>query len=276
VTAYLRPRSLAEAVDARATHGDWLILAGGTDALVSANHKPAPVGILDLWRLPELGQLGLDAERREVTIGAGATWLEIQRSAEVLRHLPILAAAAREIGALQIQARGTIGGNVVTASPVGDSLPVLLALEAEVMLASPRGARRVAYRDFITGRRTTAMLGDELLAAVCVPLPSATTQLRWRKVGTRRAQSISKVMAAAAIDVEHGVVRRAVLGMGAMADRPIRLAAVEAAVQGLPWSQCAEAARAIMPQAVSPISDLRSTRDYRLEVATNLVARFFS
>ena len=276
MTAYLRPRSLAEAVAARAAEPGYLVLAGGTDLMVNAMHRPAPAGLIDLWRLPGAGEISLDAERGQLAIGAGATWLQVQRHPLVVRHAAILAAAAREIGALQIQARGTIGGNVANSSPVGDSLPVLLALEAELELCSVRGTRRLPYREFCTGYRTTALGADELVSAVLVPVAAPAVRLFWRKVGTRRAQSISKVMAAAAIHLEDGVVRRATVAFGAVADRPVRLAGVEAAVVGLAPAQAAEAARAAVAGAIAPISDVRSTSDYRLQVAENLAARMFS
>ena len=218
MTAYLRPRSLAEAVAARAAEPGYLVLAGGTDLMVNANHRPAPAGLIDLWRLPGAGEISLDAERGQLAIGAGATWLQVQRHPLVVRHAAILAAAASEIGALQIQARGTIGGNVANSSPVGDSLPVLLALEAELELCSVRGTRRLPYREFCTGYRTTALGADELVSAVLVPVAAPAVRLFWRKVGTRRAQSISKVMAAAAIHLEDGVVRRATVAFGAVAE----------------------------------------------------------
>lgn len=274
MTGYLRPRDLKEALEDRAAHADWLVLAGGTDALVSASHRPEPAGILDLWRLPELG--GIRAQEGTIVLGAGATWLEVQRDAAVQQHLPILVAAAKEIGALQIQARGTVGGNIANSSPVGDSLPVFLALEAELELASVRGSRRVAYHQFCTGYRKTVLGADELITAVHVPVPSASVRQRWRKVGTRRAQSISKVMGAAAIHMEGDVIGRAVVALSAVAERPIRIAAVEAAVAGLSLEKAAEAARAAMAGTISPISDLRSSKDYRLQVAENLVARFFA
>lgn len=282
---YLRPRSLAEALELRAEHpatSGWIVLAGGTDALVSASHRPEPAGILDLWRLGELGGIRAERDRRghgageHIVLGAGVTWLEVQRSPLVLHHLPILAEAAREIGALQIQARGTIGGNIATSSPVGDSLPVLLALEAELELASVRGARRLPYHQFCTGYRKTELAADELVTAVHIPMPAHGVRQRWRKVGTRRAQSISKVMGAAAIAVEGDIVRRACVALSAVADRPIRVTAVEEAVAGVPWAKAAEAARAAVAGAIKPITDLRSSREYRVQVAENLVARFFS
>ena len=274
-TAYLRPRDLGEAIAVRAAQPSWMVLAGGTDLMVSASHKPVPPGILDLWRLPGLGTI-TDGEGDSLVIGAGATWLEVGRDARVTTTWSPLALAAREIGALQIQARGTLGGNVGNSSPVGDSLPVLLALDAEIEVASARGRRRVPYAAWCTGYRTTALAADELIVAAHLPRPAPGTHLAWRKVGTRRAQSISKVMGAAAVRLEDDVVVDARVALGAVADRPIRIAAVEQAVRGLTLAAAAEAARAAMRGAIRPIDDIRSSASYRDSVAENLVARFFS
>ncbi len=274
MTAYVRPKSVKEALEVRAANPSWMVLAGGTDLMVNANHKADPAGILDLWRLEEL--CFIRADRDKVSIGAGATWWEIENHAVIGNRLSPLAAAAREIGALQIQARGTLGGNVGTSSPVGDSLPALLALDAEIEVASVRGRRRIPYSEYCTGYRTTQLAADELIVAAHLPLPESTTSLVWRKVGTRRAQSISKVMGAAAITVDGGTVVSARVAFGAIADRPIRVTAIEEAVKGLRiGAQAAEAARMAMRASIKPIDDVRSTASYRREVAENLVARFF-
>jgi CO/xanthine dehydrogenase FAD-binding subunit len=273
---FVRPRDLSEALATRAAHPDWMVLAGGTDLMVNANHKPEPAGILDLWRLSELSAIA--STEGGVTIGAGATWLEVQRHSAIVETFRPLAEAAREIGALQIQARATLGGNIGTSSPVGDSLPVLLAFDAELELASVRGRRRVPYREFCTGYRTTQLAGDELVVAahLSAPDPKARQRRAWRKVGTRRAQSISKVMGAAVIDLDGSVVRWARVALGAVADRPLRITAVEDIVRGIPLAHAAEAARAALRGAIVPIDDVRSTASYRREVAENLVASFFS
>lgn len=274
MTNYVRPRDLDEAVATRAAHPDWMVLAGGTDLMVNANHRPVPAGILDLWRLPGLG--GITTSDGRITIGAGTTWSEVERHPDVRAQLLPLAQAAREIGALQIQARGTLGGNVGTSSPVGDSLPVLLALDATLVLAGPRGRREVPYRSFCTGYRKTELAADELIVAAVIPIPSAGTRTTWRKVGTRRAQSISKVMGAASITLDGSTVVDARVALGAVADRPIRVAEVEAAVRGLPLAQAADAARTALRGAIRPIDDVRSTSTYRRDVAENIVARFFT
>ena len=275
MTDYIRPRDLNEALAARAQHPDWMVLAGGTDLMVTANHRPVPVGIIDLWRLPALGGISL-VDGGAVRIGAGTTWYEVENHPAILESWLPLALAAREIGALQIQMRGTLGGNVGNSSPVGDSLPVLLALDAELELASTRGSRRVPYREFCTGYRKTVLAADELIVSATLPKPSASTRTAWRKVGTRRAQSISKVMGASAITLDGGVVREARIALGAVADRPIRVTAVEDAVKGLAPAQAADAARAAVRATIKPIDDVRSTAVYRRDVAENLVARFFS
>src|SRR5262249_49684396 len=145
------------------------------------------------------------------------------------------------------------------SSPVGDSLPVLLALDAELEVASLRGRRRVAYRDWCTGYRKTRLAADELIVAAHLPLPGPATRTAWRKVGTRRAQSISKVMGAAAIILDGDVVVDARIALGAVADRPIRIAAAEVAVRGLHLADAAEAARAAVRAPIQPINDVRST-----------------
>lgn len=273
MTGYVRPASLAEAVAARAAHPDWIVLAGGTDLMVEAPQRPVPAGIIDLWAMPELTGVRRDGDA--IRIGAGTSWLEVMVDPLITIDAPVLAAAAREIGALQIQTRGTIGGNVVTSSPVGDSLPALLALDAELELASPRGARTVAYADFATGYRKTLLAADELVAAIRLPRPPPGTWQGWRKVGTRRAQSISKVMAAALITKVDGVITRARFGLGAVADRPIRALAAEEAAIGRPADRATAALVAdAAVAAITPITDVRSTAGYRLGVVRGLVMRF--
>ena len=274
MTGYLRPSSLAEALAARRDHPDWVILCGGTDLLVSAPARPEPAGLIDLFGMAPL--VGVEpGEDGGVVIRAATTYWDLIASPLAQRDLPALVAAAREVGALQIQARGTIGGNIGTSSPVGDTLPVLLALDAELALASTRGVRTVPYARFCTGYRQTALAADELIVAVSVPAQPPGTRQLWRKVGTRRAQSISKVMVAAALRVEGGVIASARIGLGAVADRPIRAHATEAAIVGQPATEAtADRARAALAGELHPIDDVRSTADYRLGVAQNVVARF--
>ncbi|HVV87048.1 MAG TPA: FAD binding domain-containing protein [Kofleriaceae bacterium] len=273
MTGYVRPATLDEAVAARAANPGWTVLAGGTDLMVEAPLRAVPAGIIDLWAMPDL--TGIQQDPDGIRIGAGTSWLEVMVNPSIMMQAPILSAAAREIGALQIQARGTIGGNIVTSSPVGDSLPALLALDAELELVSARGRRTVAYADFATGYRQTLLAADELVASVRLPPPPAGTWQGWRKVGTRRAQSISKVMAAAAITITDGMITRARFGLGAVADRPIRARAAEASAVGrAPDRATAEVVAEAAVASITPISDVRSTASYRLDLVRRLVMRF--
>lgn len=271
MTAYLRPRDDAEAIALRAAHPDYLVLAGGTDLLVSAHHKPAPVGILDV-----AGRFGaITVDGGVAHIGAGATWRAIADHPELAAGWPILAAAAREVGALQIQQRGTLGGNLATSSPVGDGLPVLLALDATIHLASARGARALPYRAVPIGYRRIDLAADELIVAIELPAVAPNAYQGWRKVGTRAAQSISKVMAAAVIEVADGAIATCRFALGAVADRPIRVPAAEAAALGrAPDATTAAAVAAATAAAIAPIDDVRSTAAYRRRVAGALLSRF--
>lgn len=273
MTEYLRPSTLEEALRLRKAHPDFVVLAGGTDLLVASKNAARPPGVVDIFGLGDL--VGVEEDGGGARIGAATTYREIIASELVQQRLPALAAAAREVGALQIQARGTIGGNMGTSSPVGDTLPVLLALDARVVLASASGAREVAYSEFCTGYRTTQAKSDELIVAIRFPeLPAGARQF-WRKMGTRQAQSISKVMVAAAIGVEDGTFTHVRLGLGAVADRPIRARAAEAAILGQSLTeQTAEAARAAVIGEIRPIDDVRSTASYRANAAGNVVRRF--
>ena len=276
MTAYVRPRSLDQALAARAEHPEWMVLSGGTDLLVDAVKKPEPAGIIDLFGLEPL--VGIrELKDGALRIGAATTYAELLRSETVWREVPILCEAAREVGALQIQARGTLGGNVGTSSPVGDTLPVLLALDAVIELASAGGRREVPYSEFCTGYRTTAMKPDDLIVAVRFPRRPPDLHQLWRKVGTRRAQSISKCMVAMTAVIELGRIEFIRIGIGAVADRPIRAEYAEQAVMGQPpGSAAATLAREALDAQIRPIDDLRSTASYRLKVSQNIVARFLT
>ncbi|MBI3180093.1 MAG: xanthine dehydrogenase family protein subunit M [Deltaproteobacteria bacterium] len=271
---YLRPASLAQAVHYRREHPDYLVIAGGTDLMVGSRERPEPAGLIDLFGLAEL--CGIEKRDTALWIGAATPYAEVLRSPLVARHAPMLSESVREIGAVQIQARGTLGGNLVTSSPVGDTLPVLLALDATVALVSWRGERVVPYREFCVGYRRTQLAPDELVTCVRIPRPAAQSHQLWRKVGTRRAQAISKVMLAAYAELDRqGRVSTARMALGAVADRPLRIAAAEAALAGRkPNTRTAALVKAAVESAITPIDDVRSTADYRRTVAGNLAARF--
>lgn len=271
----VRPRTLAEALAARATHPDWLVVAGGTDLMVGALHRAPPSGVIDVFGIRELQ--GIHRLELKVRIGAGTTYAQLLENTLVSRVFPSLHQACAEVGALQIQARGTLGGNMATSSPVGDTLPCLLALDAQVVLVSAtNGERRVPYHAFCTGYRKVDLREDELIVAVEVPEPIPGTVQVWRKVGTRKAQAISKVMLAATGYVDAaGRISRARVALGAVADRPLRLRAVEALLLGqAPTDALAARAQDAVRAAITPITDVRSTKEYRLDVAARLVAGF--
>lgn len=257
---WLRPRDLADAVRLYAETPGCRPLAGGTDLMVTLHAgtlSPAPRALLDLWSLGELK--GIRRIDGALEIGAAEPYTGIIRSPLVQRHLPALAAAARTIGAAQIQNRGTLGGNLANASPAGDTLPVLLAVDAVVVT----DRRTIAIDRFFTGYRATALQADELIVAVRVPLDERV--VRFRKVGTRAAQAISKVVLA----VSRAPARVAV---GSVAEVPLRAAGAEAALA----RGDTEGAVAAIAGDIRPIDDVRSTAAYRLAVTRNVLRELLS
>ncbi len=281
--ALLRPRTLRQALEMMSNE-PLTPLAGCTDVYVNLQFGTSRDSrFIDIWPLAELrgiADLPSTSTNREslrpgkvrvargseklLRIGALTTYTEIINSSLVHRRLPMLVAAAREIGGRQIQNRGTIGGNIANASPAGDSLPVLAAADATIVLISANGERRVPFASFYTGYRTTVRRTDELIAAIEVPRIEGRQW--WRKVGTRRAQAISKVMMAA---VRGPLVRVAV---GSVAPTVVRLRHTEDALSAL--TPIRDAQR-ILGDEITPIDDLRSTADYRRRVCANLLAQFW-
>jgi xanthine dehydrogenase small subunit len=260
----LEPRTLKEALVMLRDEGPLVPLAGCTDVYVNLNFGTLPQKrFLNLWPLDELRKI----ETRDgvLSIGALATYTQLIRSALVRRRLPILAAASREVGGVQIQNRGTLGGNIANASPAGDTLPVLAAAEAVLVLRSAGGTRRVPFNSFYTGYRKSVARPDELIVAVEVP-PVAGRQW-FRKVGTRAAQAISKVVMAA--------VRapRPRLALGSVAPTVVRLPRTEALLAA---GGSIEEARETLAGEIQPIDDLRSTAEYRRRVCENLLEQFWT
>jgi len=268
------PRTLADAfaVLAEAPHRP---IAGGTDVMVQLTGEigPVPDRMVDLWRLQELRGIALEGDA--LVLGALTTFTDIRQSPICLEIVPALVDAAATIGAAQIQNRATIGGNAMNASPAGDSLPVLLAADAEFVVGSARGERRIPASAFWVAYRTTAVEPDELLLRVRIPL-AEHREIRFRKVGTRRAQAISKVvMALARREPEPGGSWSDVrLALGSVADRPIRAAATEAVLEGAePTQATADRAADTLATELQPIDDVRSTADYRRMVAARVLHR---
>jgi len=267
------PRTLDEAYTVMATlpHRP---LAGGTDLLVQITGElgEPPERVINLWNLEALHGITLDGH--ELVLGALTTYTEIRQSPDVAEHLPALAEAAATIGAAQIQNRGTIGGNAANASPAGDTLPILLATDAELVLGSGRGERAVPAEHFWKSYRTTALAPDELILRIRFPLRPGR-QVRFRKIGTRRAQAISKVVMALAWEPgDEGRWRRVRVALGSMAPIPVRASATEEILEeSLPTAETADRAAALLAAELSPIDDVRSTADYRRAVASRALHR---
>lgn len=259
----LEPRSLDEAFRMMQERAPVVPLAGGTDVYVELNAGRLPgKRYLNLTRLDELRgiELGDDVLR----IGALATYTQIIESALVSERLPILASAAGEVGGVQIQNRGTLGGNIANGSPAGDTLPVLAVADAAVVLGSASGIRRVPFTSFYTGYRASVRTAEELIVAVEIP---AIPGKQWfRKVGTRAAQAISKIVMAG---VRSATPR---IAIGSVAPTVVRLPRTEAHLAS--GGSIDEAGR-ILAEEIRPIDDLRSTADYRRQVSINLLRRFW-
>jgi xanthine dehydrogenase small subunit len=281
--AFERPASLAEVCRTLSTRGErkekTVLLAGGTDWFVErrlatlASPDDLPL-VLDVSRLPEMRVLHVAKEH--AVIGAAVTFLEIKQHPVLSRRVPVLVAMAREVGAVQIQARGTLGGNLATASPAADGAAALMALDADVVLASATGERRVALNQFFTGYRATRRAENEAIVRVEFALPRTGAHQMWRKVGTRAAQAISKVALAAVVEVENGRGVRAGFGMASVAPVTVSLPSVRAlALAPSLASVSEEELEAATRRDITPIDDLRSTAAYRTHVAVALVKSFF-
>jgi xanthine dehydrogenase small subunit len=257
------PRSLRDALRILRDSAPVMPLAGCTDVYVSMNFGTLQeTAFLNLWGLDELR--GIEARGVGLRIGALTTYAELVQSRLIAERLPILAAASREVGAVQIQNRGTLGGNVANASPAGDTLPVLAVAEATVVLRSARGTRRVPFDRFYTGYRATVMEPDELIVAFEIPPVSGR---QWfRKVGTRAAQAISKVVMAGVRALKPRIA------LGSVAPTVVRARRAEDVLAA--GGSLDEAVR-VLQEDISPIDDLRSTAAYRRRVAANLLAQFW-
>jgi xanthine dehydrogenase small subunit len=267
------PRQLSEAYQLL-TDGARRPIAGGTDLMVQITGElgEPPERVLDIWYLDELRGIRVDGDA--LVLGALTTYTEIRRSPIVAEFLPALAEAAATIGAAQIQNRGTLGGNVANASPAGDTLPILLATDAQIVLGSARGERSVAADEFWTAYRKTARADDELVLRVRIPL-APNREMRFRKIGTRRAQAISKVVMALAwhgdVDQPWTDVR---LALGSVAATTIRAPQTEVVLEGTrPTRESADRAAETLAGEIHPIDDVRSTADYRRAVASRVLHR---
>ncbi|RMH53457.1 MAG: xanthine dehydrogenase small subunit [Deinococcus-Thermus bacterium] len=269
---YLRPTSLAELFQMQAEYPQARLLAGGTDLAVEANQRFARAeALLDISALPELKTLRWDAAY--VELGAGLTLSELERALQ--GRIPLLSAWFPLFASRLIRNRATLGGNLGTASPIGDGPPVLLALGAEVVLAGPSGERTLPLEGFFTGYRKTALMPGELIRAVRIPLPLASIA-RFYKVAKRPLDDISTVAAAFALELEEGRVKRLRIGLGGVAPTPARAYQTEAFLLGKPWEErTVRAAAEVLRSEFQPISDHRGSAAYRRAMLGNLLLKFY-
>jgi CO/xanthine dehydrogenase FAD-binding subunit len=277
VPAYqlISPANLRDALNLLAQQeSDWRPFAGGTDLMVLLEAgKLAHRNYLDIRQLKELRGIELSSEH--VTVGALTTYSEVQANAILREEFPMLCQAASETGGLAIQNRGTLGGNIANASPAADSPPALLAYDAELELVSLSGSRWVPYYSFHTGYKQMIIRPDELLARIRLSRGNKELRHYYRKVGTRRAQAISKVCFAAVAKMDGSRIADLRLALGSVAPIPIRCVATESALRNriLDRALIEEGKRQLAAE-IAPIDDIRSTRDYRLLVSLNLLEDF--
>lgn len=271
------PESLNETLSVLSHEpGVWQPFAGGTDLMVLLEAgKLAHKNYVNIWNLPELR--GIEVSPEQVSIGALTTYTEVQEHTLLREEFPMLCQAASETGGLAIQNRGTLGGNIVNASPAADSPPALLAYDAQVELVSIAGARRVPYQTFHTGYKQTVMHADELMSRVYLPRTTSGATQYYRKVGTRKAQAISKVCFSGLARMKDGTIDDIRLAFGSIAPVPFRCLKTESILRAaLLDQQVMEKAKVELSREISPIDDIRSTKNYRLTVSVNLLGDFLS
>ena len=278
VPAYelVTPNTLNDALDLIARDHKWRPFAGGTDLMVLLEAGKLPhKNYVNIWQLDELR--GINVSDHYVTLGALTTYSEVQEHPVLQKEFSMLCQAARETGGIAIQNRGTLGGNIVNASPAADSPPALLAYEAELQLISRSGERRVQYAHFHQDYKQMDIRPDELLKTIRLPRYAQTLTHYYRKVGTRKAQAISKVCFAGVGGVSGERIAHVRIALGSIAPVPLRCRQTEAALtdQRIDDDVIANAVRTLAAE-VSPIDDVRSTKNYRLHVSLNLLKDFIS
>src|SRR5579864_3916162 len=271
------PKQLSEALALLSREpGVWRPFAGGTDLMVLLE-----AGKLDHKKFFSLAKLddlrGVHIADDSVILGALTTYSEIQKHPVLQTEFPLLCEAARETGSVATQNRGTIGGNIINASPAADSPPALLVYDAEIELVSECRVRWVPYHGFHTGYKKMLISQEELLRAIRLPRRFGSWQQYYRKVGTRKAQAISKVCFAGAALVENGAIRDVRIALGSVAPIVLRTVKTEDALCGSkPTPTVIAAATETLAREIAPIDDIRSTARYRLRVAQNLLEEFLS
>jgi OHCU decarboxylase len=256
--------------------GTWLPIAGGTDLMVqyAAGHL-ATRKLVSIWNLPELRRI--EILPGEIRVGAACTYTDLIQNAEVNREFTLLTSAARWTGGVANQNRGTLGGNIVNASPAADSLPALLVYGAELILVSVRGERRILYENFHTGYRKTQCAADEVIQSVCLPKQFSDYRAHTRKIGARNAQAISKICLAALGRIAGGVIEDIRMAVGSVAPIPFRLKETEKVLRGKKIDPALILlAKKTAAREIQPIDDIRSSARYRRAVTANLVAEFLN
>jgi CO/xanthine dehydrogenase FAD-binding subunit len=269
------PAALSDALERLAADPSLKPFAGGTDLMVLLEAGLLEPGrYLSLWGLRELRGIAETADG--IAIGALTTYTDVRRS-KALDAYPLLARAAEETGSVATQNRGTIGGNIANASPAADTPPALLVYDAELELVSAAGRRRVRYDLFHTGYKQMDLRPGEIIGAVHLPRRAAGWRDYYRKVGTRRAQAISKVCFAGSIQLARGIVSDVRIALGSVAPTVVRCAGAEQALRGRAIDARAieDAGRALVA-GIAPIDDIRSTARYRAAVARNLLSEFLT
>ena len=269
------PTSLPEALATLAREpGFWQPFAGGTDLMVLLESGKLPhKNYLNIWNLKELR--GIEVTDQDVTLGALTTYTEVQQEKVLQGEFPMLCRAASETGGLAIQNRGTLGGNIVNASPAADSPPALLAYDAELELRSTRGERWIPYHQFHTGYKQMIIRPDELLTRIRLPRGAEPLRHYYRKVGTRKAQAISKVCFAGTAQVRDENIEDLRIALGSIAPVPLRCVKTEDALRGSELNPSTIGrAKAVMAEEIVPIDDIRSTSNYRHRVSLNLLEDF--
>lgn len=269
------PRNLADALKRMAQEpGAWRPLAGGTDLMVLLEAGKLPHRrFLSIWKLPELR--GIEVTPDYVTMGALTTYSEVRRHELLAREFPLLCRAAAETGGIATQNRGTLGGNIANASPAADSPPGLFAYDAELELVSARGARWVAFHGFWKGYKKLELREDELIRGIRLPRKKTEWTHFYRKVGTRRAQAISKVCFAGAALHESGKIADVRIALGSVAPVVLRAVETENVLRGEKLGPAlVRSAEETLSREIAPIDDIRSTARYRLRVAQNLLREF--
>jgi len=271
------PSSLSAALSLLAQEpGAWLPIAGGTDLMVqyAAGHLAARK-LVSIWNLPELRRI--EILPGEIRVGAGYTYTDLIQNEVVNREFPLLTSAARWTGAVANQNRGTLGGNIINASPAADSLPALLVYGTELILVSVRGERRIPYEHFHTGYRKTQCAADEVIQFICLPRQFSHYRSHTRKIGARNAQAISKVCLAALGRVAGGVIEDIRMAVGSVAPIPFRLTETENVLRGERIDPALILlAKKTIAREIQPIDDIRSSARYRRAVTGNLVAEFLN